>query len=93
MLTPAVYATTAPSLYSIYYSSYLGAPVYGLSLPLSFFNDNALPKIAMVPPHELKKCKYAVSCTSFVQVSPIDISSEGHNDPPRQKKKKFEGHL
>ena len=58
MLTPAVYATTASSLYSIYYSSYLGSPVYGLSLPLSFFNDNALPKIAMVPPHELKKCKY-----------------------------------
>ncbi|XP_070187828.1 uncharacterized protein [Littorina saxatilis] len=56
MMTPSVYATTTTSsLYSIYYSSYVASPVYGLSLPLSFFNDNALPKIAMVPPHELKK--------------------------------------
>ena len=57
--TPAVYTSTASSLYSFYYSSYLGSPTYGLSVPLSFFNNATLPKIAMVPPHELKKCKYA----------------------------------
>ena len=70
MLTPTVYATTASSLYSIYYSSYMGAPVYGLSLPLSFFNDNALPKIAMVPPHELKKCKYVMCMVLRLTLAP-----------------------
>nr|KAG5710458.1 hypothetical protein BaRGS_022276 [Batillaria attramentaria] len=66
VLSPTVYTTSASSLYSVYYSSFVGSPVYGLSLPLSFFNDNALPKIAMVPPHELKKCKYHCFLQGFV---------------------------
>ena len=60
--TTSTTASSSASLYSIYYSSYVGTPTCGLSLPLAFFNDDALPKIAMVPPHELKKCK----CLPFI---------------------------
>ena len=33
------------------------SPVYCFSLPLSYFNDSVLPKVAMVPPQVQDKCK------------------------------------
>lgn len=65
MLSPAFCAAAAAaaaaassSLYSAYYSTFAGSAIYSLPMPLTLFSEAALPKIAMVPPHELKKCEY-----------------------------------